>query len=155
MHLALSPSYYCPPFLFSSRKLRGRIIGQVLVNLCLSLIGLLVCYLLAQHARYYDNVRGICYAVAALLQYFMLVYLIWVLIETAVLYARLVGSFKSNPRGFIYAMTLIAWGEVEQLSYIAVSYCYRTYLPEYKSYRRIRPGSQYDAMRRRIPFLRS
>ena len=82
----------------------------MLVHMCIALIALYIVFLVAQHGQYYDDIEGFCYFVSALLQYFLLIYLFWTVIEAFYLYRKLVMVFANEIRHFVFKAFLFAWG---------------------------------------------
>ena len=81
-------------FVLYYRKLRTSENGQLLINLCLALIGLYITFIFAVHST---PVIGLCAFVAAALQYFFLVSFMIMASEAISLYMKLVvlGKYTS------------------------------------------------------------
>lgn len=101
----------------TSRKLRSSehnagVHGQLLINLSCSLIGLYVFFIVAGHVT---TVLPLCGVVAALLQYFMLVFFSWTAVEAVFLYQKLVRNVlgQTSPY-FVRTAAAIAWGKLTE-----------------------------------------
>ena len=103
------------------RKLRSVTQGTIVINMCLSLIGMYTMYLVAGNGDSFTSsnvIRGdiLCVAVGALLYYFMLVYFMWTAVEAIDLYNKLVKIFNQGSKTFPIYGGIIAWGEKCPLS---------------------------------------
>ena len=78
--------------------------------MCISLLGLYAFFLVAQQGAHYTTIPGFCFAVSAVLQYFMLVYFFWTAVEAVHLYLKLVKVFGSDVRHYILWASIVAWG---------------------------------------------
>ena len=100
--------FLCHICFFYYRKLRTSENGQLLINLCLALIGLYVTFIFAIHST---PVIGLCAFVAAALQYFFLVSFMIMAAEAISLYMKLVVVLGRNIPHFVMKATLISWGK--------------------------------------------
>ena len=88
------------------RKLRSSVHGQLLINLCVALLGLYITFLLAGQVT---SVKGLCGFISALLHYFMLVFFGWTAAEAVNLYIKLVIVLGDTIENFVLKAALIVW----------------------------------------------
>ena len=92
--------------IFSIRKLRSASHGQLLINLCCSLVGLYVTFVVAIYATGHT---GVCVVVAALLQYFFLVTFMIMTAEAIHLYLKLVIVLGKMINYYVLKASVTAW----------------------------------------------
>ena len=98
-------------FVFSQVRRQDR----VLVSLCFSLIGLYVAFIISSFARFFEThdppngMRG-CALFSAVLQYFILAYLIWTMAEALLTFLTLYKGMKVGTTVFLVA-SLACWGK--------------------------------------------
>lgn len=63
------------------------------------------------HGKHYDDIKEFCYFCSFVLQYFLLVFLLWTAIEAFHTYQQLVRVFGSDIPHFVLKASLVAWGE--------------------------------------------
>ena len=91
------------------RNLRKKLPPKILINLCFSLMALLIIFLAAVEET---SSRVGCQVVAALLHYFMLTTFFWMTVEGANLYRCFVQVFRKGGEGkFIIKACIFAWGK--------------------------------------------
>ena len=86
-------------------------IGKLLLNTIVALIGVYGSFLLAMHGEYYADILGFCYTASAFLQYFLLVYFLWTAIESFHICLKLVKIFGADIQNYILKTAIIAWGK--------------------------------------------
>jgi hypothetical protein len=89
-----------------SKKLRKSDHGQLLLNLCFSLLGIYIFYILGVHTT---SVGPLCAIVGALLQYFMLVTFFSMAAEAINLYMKLVVVLGKGIRRYVLKVILVSW----------------------------------------------
>ena len=90
------------------RRLRSSPHGQLLINLCLALLGLYAMFICAIHSTV---IPALCAAVAALLQYFFLVTFMIMAAEAIDLYMKLVVVLGQGTQNYVLKASLISWSE--------------------------------------------
>ena len=90
-----------------NRTLRTSDHGQLLLNLCLSLMGLYITFILAVHSQ---DIPVLCAAVGAVLQYFFLVTFIVMAAEAIHLYIKFVIVLGRTINHFALKATILSWG---------------------------------------------
>ena len=97
--------------LYTCRKLRTSIHGQILINLSLALLGLYIFFLISGHVT---SVPVLCGVSSALLQYFLLVLFGWTAVEAVWLYLNIVKVFgvQSYTANYALKSTIPTWGEL-------------------------------------------
>lgn len=98
-------TYYYNSF---SRKLRKRSSGQLIINLCLALLGLYISFIVAVHSRHFNI---LCAIIALVLQYFFLVTFLAMGCESVILYRELVIIVGERKSGVAVKAALVCWGE--------------------------------------------
>ena len=93
----------------SFRKLRRKEHDQILINLCLALMGMYLVFILGANSA---PVPVLCGISAAFLQYFMLVFFSWTAVEAFYLYQKLVKvlGVRKIP-WLVLKIGLIVWGK--------------------------------------------
>ena len=93
----------------SFRKLRKKEHDQILINLCLALMGMYLVFILGANSA---PVPVLCGISAAFLQYFMLVFFSWTAVEAFYLYQKLVKvlGVREIP-WLVLKIGLIVWGK--------------------------------------------
>ena len=89
------------------RKLRTTDHGQLLLNLCFSLLGLYILFIAAIHSK---GVSIICAVVAALLQYFVLVTFMIMAAEAVHLYIKFVIVLGWKIYHYVLKTAILSWG---------------------------------------------
>ena len=82
----------------------------MLINMCFSLLGLFVVFVLSAQASEIPD--GLCGLFSALLHYFMLAYFFWTAAEALYLYFKLVKIFVGQSffvRNYVYIAMATAW----------------------------------------------
>ncbi|XP_064632219.1 uncharacterized protein LOC135490733 isoform X2 [Lineus longissimus] len=103
--------------------------GKILINLCVAMLLLNICFLLAAHkATLVYN--PICIIFSVLLHYFLLTTMMWMCVEAVNMYQMLVTVFKSYEANFIVKRCLAAWGLPVVVVGIAVAVDYSNYMTE-------------------------
>ena len=94
-----------------ARKLRTSTHGQILINMSLALMGLYIFFLISGHVT---SITILCGVSSALLQYFILVFFGWTLVEVVWLYLKLVKVFGVNAltTRFILKAGIPTWGKL-------------------------------------------
>ena len=88
------------------RRLRSSPHGQLLINLCLALVGLYAMFICAIHST---PIPSLCAVVAALLQYFFLVTFMIMAAEAIDLYMKLVVVLGQGLQNYVLKASLISW----------------------------------------------
>ena len=86
--------------------------GMMLINSCIALLGIYISFLLALHGDEYED-RGFeefCYAISAVLQYFLLSYFLWTALEAFHICVKLVKVFGPDIQNYVFISSIIAWG---------------------------------------------
>ena len=100
-------------FYFNSRKTRKGVATHILLNLCFSLICLLIVLYIAELR---SNIRRECRIYNILRYYLILVSLMWNGIEAHNMYRMLIRVFNSHLRYFVRKAALVAWGKFGSLN---------------------------------------
>ena len=87
------------------RNLRKKEHEQILINLCLALMGMYLVFILGANAA---PVPVLCGISAALLQYFMLVFFSWTAVEAFYLYQMLVKVLRVRQISML-KISLVVW----------------------------------------------
>ena len=95
--------------MFSFRKLRHSDHGQLLLNLCLALLGLYVAFIFSVHS---SAVVVLCTIVSVVLHYFMLVVFMVMAAEAVNLYMKLVVVLGHTISHYVFKATIICWGKL-------------------------------------------
>ena len=95
---------------FNCRKLRQKILGKMVINMSIALIGLYV-FALMGGSQLITAHHIVCAVVGALLHYFMLVYFLWTAVESIDLYRKLVIIIGRDIDHYPFFGGLVAWGE--------------------------------------------
>ena len=90
------------------RKLRSSDHGQLLLNLCVALLGLYITFVFAVHS---SGAPPLCAMVSILLQYFMLVVFMVMAAEAINLYLKLVVVLGYTITLYSMKAAIICWGE--------------------------------------------
>lgn len=90
------------------RRLRSVNSGQLLINLCLGLLGLYIVFI---PALYSTSVLPLCVVLSGLLHYFVLVSFLAMASEATVLYLELVKVFTSGQDTVVLKVIIITWGK--------------------------------------------
>lgn len=106
------------------RKLRKTEHGKMLLNLCFSLLGLYISFILAIHGT---PVPALCAVISIILQYFLLVTFFVMASEAVNLYMKLVIVLGKGISRFFYKATLLSW----IMPAVIVSFCFA---PNYRYY---------------------
>ena len=67
-------------------------------------------FLVAMHGRYYNAFEWFCFMTSSLVQYFLLVYLSWTMVEALHIYLKLVKVFGSDVPHYMLKSAVFAWG---------------------------------------------
>lgn len=112
----------CITIIASYRQLRNNYHGQILINMSISLACLYLTFLIGARAA---PVPALCGILAALLQYFLLVFFGWTAVEAVYLYRNLVQVLVSQITQFVLKAGLIVWSKHEYyyLSFSHYYYC--------------------------------
>lgn len=102
----------CCPLSFNVhvRKLRRDYPSQILINLSLALLGLNLVFLVNSWLASWE-LHGLCVAVAAMLQYFLLASFTWMGLEAVNMYFALVKVFNVYVPSYILKFCVLGWGE--------------------------------------------
>lgn len=92
--------------IYISRQLRTNEHAQILINIAIALMCLYITFLVGLHAA---PVPVLCGIFAALLQYFMLAFVVWSAVEAFYLYRKLVLVLGTHIQKFVLKAALIAW----------------------------------------------
>ena len=95
--------------MLSFRKLRNSDHGQLLLNLCLALLGLYVAFIFSVHS---SGVVVLCTIVSVVLHYFMLVVFMVMAAEAIHLYMKLVVVLGRTISRYVFKATIICWGKL-------------------------------------------
>ena len=95
--------------MLSFRKLRHSDHGQLLLNLCLALLGLYVAFIFSVHS---SGVVVLCTIVSVVLHYFMLVVFMVMAAEAVNLYMKLVVVLGHTISHYVFKATIICWGKL-------------------------------------------
>lgn len=109
----LSSYHLLPPplsFHVRVRKLRRDYPSQILINLSLALLGLNLVFLVNSWLASW-GLHGLCVAVAATLQYFLLASFTWMGLEAVNMYFALVKVFNVYVPSYILKFCVLGWGE--------------------------------------------
>ena len=106
-------------FLFLFRKLRSNEHGQLLIQMCVSLVGLYISFLISSFLGiHYDKIldavqRPICIGFSALVHYFFLVYFLISAAQSILLYLRLVKVLGTENvlNNYHLKVALVCWGK--------------------------------------------
>ena len=90
------------------RKLRLSDHGQLLLNLCVALLGLYISFIFSIHS---SSVPALCAIVSIMLHYFMLVVFMMMAAEAVNLYMKLVIVLGQNISHYVIKITVICWGK--------------------------------------------
>ena len=90
-----------------SRKARKGTPNRILLNLCISLICLLILLYIAEHR---SGTKMECRICNVFRYYFALVSLMWNAVEAHTMYRMLIKVFNDNMRHFVFKAGLVAWG---------------------------------------------
>ena len=91
------------------RKLRLSDHGQLLLNLCVALLGLYIFFIFSIHS---SSVPALCAIVSIMLHYFMLVVFMVMAAEAVNLYLKLVVVLGHNISHYVIKVTVICWGKL-------------------------------------------
>ena len=95
--------------MLSFRKLRHSDHGQLLLNLCLALLGLYVAFIFSVHS---SGVVVLCTIVSVVLHYFMLVVFMVMAAEAIHLYMKLVVVLGRTISHYVFKATIICWSKL-------------------------------------------
>ena len=97
--------------MLSFRKLRRSNHGQLLLNLCLALLGLYVAFIFSVHS---SGVVVLCTIVSVVLHYFMLVVFMVMAAEAIHLYMKLVVVLGRKISHYVFKATIVCWSKCLQ-----------------------------------------
>ena len=97
--------------MLSFRKLRYSDHGQLLLNLCLALLGLYVAFIFSVHS---SDVVPLCTIVSVVLHYFMLVVFMVMAAEAIHLYMKLVVVLGRKISHYVIKATIVCWSKCPQ-----------------------------------------
>ena len=95
----------CVVCFFLYRNLRSKDQGKLLINLCTSLLALYITFIICGHVT---TVPVLCGFMAALLQYFMLVFFGWTAAGAVLLYRKTVTVFATGE-SFVWKAAIVVW----------------------------------------------
>ena len=96
---------------FCLRKLRRDYPSQILINLCLALLGLNLVFLVNSWLSAWA-LHALCVAAAAALHYFLLASFTWMGLEAVNMYFALVKVFNVYVPSYILKFCAVGWGEL-------------------------------------------
>ena len=108
-------------FLLISRKLRSGVHGQLLIHMCLALLGLFMSFIISSLlGRYYGDLNfdvrePFCIGFSALVHYFFLVYFLITAAQSILLYLKLVKVLGTSDllNQYTLKVGIISWSEFQ------------------------------------------
>ena len=97
-----------PCILYSSRKLRERDASKFHIQLCFSILGVLLVLLIGVDRT---EVFGVCVTASALLHYFTLASVMWMGAEALLMFQKLVIVFTQITTKFIVSVSIVCWSK--------------------------------------------
>ena len=107
VHTGRSFSSHSALCLYTHRKLRSIVHNQILIHMCLSLIGLYVTFIVSSFGSRLPTV--VCGIFSGLLHYFMLVYFFWTAAESILLYQKLVTVLGGEIEYYTKKAAIVVW----------------------------------------------
>ena len=107
INLLMSPS-------FLLRKLRSVELNQVLVNLCLSLTGLYITFIISTFGEV-KRIHPLCAAVGALLHYFFLSTFLLMAVDAVLIFKKFSFPMKQDFPNYVATGGAISWSTLLQL----------------------------------------
>lgn len=86
--------------------------GQILINLCSSMLMMNILYVIGSQRSHVSNMARSCIAIGVLLHYSVISTLGWMSVEAFNLYRMLITVFSTHEKLFIMKRMLFAWGKI-------------------------------------------